>query len=249
MIGDPSQLASHVAFDPTTRLTVPSPTRINVDRPVEIIRLATNKKSYQVPPHSDVDNIPFRELSLKDNTTNQTTAINCWDTNVVYDLIDGARYAKSDCENMHFVNIMTETTAAEVGVSDSYFSSINARLFTFSTLFNNDRKDMIIEAIEAAGIDVRDDINTKNDLKIWIEACSIASYYEGESWTVNLLSYNHFLVRDIRNVIIQGKLNLAQYGLSTLVIPMQPSVERPSQSATCKQELERLRKAYPYGSR
>jgi len=168
----------------------------------------------------------------------------------VYDLSDGASYAKSACENLHFLNIMTETTTSEVRLSPSYFQqSINARIFPFFTLFNGERKDIIIDAMKASGLDFKEGINTHNDLKIWIEACSIASYYEGEPWKVNLLSFNHFLVYDIRNAVIQGKLDLSQYGLTTLVEPMQPFIERPPRASDFIQELERLRRAYPHGTR
>jgi hypothetical protein len=113
--------------------------------------LPNNKKSYQVPSHSDVDNIIYKklisQLTLKDNTTNKTSQINFWDTNIVYDTIF---YTKLVCEDKEAINLISETTAKEVRLSDKYFFYINMHLFVFSTLFSENRKDMAIDSIKSA---------------------------------------------------------------------------------------------------
>lgn len=88
-------------------------------------------------------------------------------------------------------------------------------------------------------------VNTRNDIKIWIEACLVASHHKDCPWTFNLLSWNHFLVADIQTLVLGGAFSLAQFGIEVLVSVSRPPASPSEHTAKFHQKLEQLRKSYP----
>ncbi len=82
---------------------------------ITVHRLEEGKKSYQVPPHSDVNNIKYKlPVDLRDQTTDNTKVINFWDTNIIFDLINKREYAVGLANDLANTNLMTETAQREV---------------------------------------------------------------------------------------------------------------------------------------
>lgn len=172
LVTNVDELCNHVASTTIDgeELTYPSPNRVNPNTQISAHKLAEGKKSYQVPPFSNVNNIKYNiPVDLREQTTDNTTTINFWDSNIVYDLINKRDYAVGIDKDLGNTNLMTETVQSDVlnftslfytthisnqvRVSDNYFRSQNQRLHCYSTIMGANRIDMILECVqEALGI-------------------------------------------------------------------------------------------------
>jgi len=248
LIWNVNELCNHVLYNTADSRTLPSPNRADMKTNVATLKLAEGKKSYQVPPHSAIDDIKYKlPVNLREQTTGSTKVINFWDTNIVYDLINKKEHALVIVNDLASTNLMTETTQQEVRISDNYFRNAQKQpLYGYTTLLATSRREMICECIlEALGLeDV--DVNTMNDIKIWVEACLVASCHKDCGWEFNLISWNHFLVTKVQRLVLGGAFSLDQFGIDTLVpVCRPPTISSDNSSTEFQAKLEQLRKSYP----